>query len=54
MVRPNKVIIKPADKGSIVVVITPKHCWTMFQSHYLMKNIIESYNAIDPTLHRSK
>ena len=33
-IRPNEIIIKPADKGSIVVVMTPEFYWTMCQSHY--------------------
>ena len=32
-IRSNKIIIKPADKGSIVVVMMPKYYWAMCQSH---------------------
>ena len=27
-IRSNEIIIKPADKGSIVVIMTPEFCWT--------------------------
>ena len=32
-IRSNEIIIKPADKGSIAVVMTPEYYWTMRQSH---------------------
>ena len=32
-IRSNEIIIKPADNGSIVVVMMPKYYWTMCQSH---------------------
>ena len=32
-IRANEIIIKPADKGSIVVVMTPEFYWKMCQSH---------------------
>lgn len=30
-IRPNRIIIKPADKGSIVVVMTPEFYWKICQ-----------------------
>ena len=33
-IRPNEIIIKPADKGSIVVVMSSEYYWTMCQSHF--------------------
>ena len=32
-IRSNEIIIKPADKGSIVVVMSSEYYWTMCQSH---------------------
>ena len=32
-VRSNEIIIKPADKGSIVVIMSSEYYWTMCQSH---------------------
>ena len=32
-IRSNKIIIKPADKGSIVAVMSSEYYWTMCQSH---------------------
>ena len=32
-IRLNEIIIKPADKGSIVVVMSSEYYWTMCQSH---------------------
>ena len=32
-IRSNEIIIKPADEGSIVVIMTPEFCWTVCQSH---------------------
>ena len=32
-IRSNEVVIKPADKKSIVAVITSKYYWTMCQPH---------------------
>ena len=32
-IRSNEIIIKPADKGSIIVNMTPESYWTMCQSH---------------------
>ena len=32
-INTNKIIIKPADKGSIIVVMTPKHYWNMCYRH---------------------
>lgn len=30
-IRPNRIIIKPADKGSIAAVMTPEFYWKMCQ-----------------------
>ena len=32
-IRSNEIIKKPADKGSIIVNMTPESYWTMCQSH---------------------
>ena len=32
-IRSNKSIIKPADKGSVVVAMTPEYYWTICQSY---------------------
>ena len=32
-IRSNEIIIKPADKGAIVVVMSSEYYWTMCQSH---------------------
>ena len=32
-VNTNKIIIKPADKGSIIVVMAPKDYWNMCYRH---------------------
>ena len=32
-IRSNEIMIKPADKGSIVVVISSEYYWKMCQSH---------------------
>ena len=32
-IRSNEIIIKPADKKSIVVVMSCEYYWTMCQSH---------------------
>ena len=32
-INTNKIIIKPADKGSIIVVMTPKDYWNMCYRH---------------------
>ena len=32
-IRSNEIIFNPADKGSIVVVMSSEYYWTMCQSH---------------------
>ena len=32
-INTNKIITKPADKGSVIVVMTPKHYWNMCYRH---------------------
>ena len=32
-IRSNEILIKPADKGSIVVVMSSEYYWAMCQSH---------------------
>ena len=44
-IRSNDIIIKPADKGSVVVVMSSEYYWTMCQSYlnnelYYLKTIL--------------
>ena len=32
-IRSNEIIVKPADKGSIVVIMKAEFCWAVCQSH---------------------
>ena len=43
-VNTNKIIIKPADKGSIIVVMAPKNYWNM---HYRHLSDTTFYNNLD-------
>ena len=36
----NKIIIKPADKGSIILVMTPKDYWNMGYRHSLRQSML--------------
>ena len=42
IIRSNKLVTKPADKGSIVVVRTPQFFWKMCQSYLNNNNIINT------------
>ena len=49
-IRSNKIIIKPGDKRSIVVVMTPEYYWTMCQSHLKNEQYYRSLFENDPSL----
>ena len=42
IIRSNKIVTKPADKGSIVVVMAPQFCWKMCQSYLNNNDIINT------------
>ena len=49
-IRSNEIIIKPGDKGSIVVVMTPDYYWTISQSHLKNEQYCRSLFENDPSL----
>ena len=49
-IRPNEIIIKPADKGSIVVVMSSEYYWTMCQSHLNNEQYYRCLFENDPSL----
>ena len=48
--RSNEIIIKPADKGSIVVVMSSKYYWKMCQSHLNNEQYYRCLFENDPSL----
>ena len=42
IIRSNKIVTKPADKGSIVVVMAPQFFWKMCQSYLNNNDIINT------------
>ena len=49
-IRSNEIIIKPADKGSIVVVMSSEYYWTMCQSHLNNEQYYRCLFENDPSL----
>ena len=49
-IRLNEIIIKPADKGSIVVVMSSEYYWTMCQSHLNNEQYYRCLFENDPSL----
>ena len=49
-IRLHEIIIKPANKGSIVVVTTPEYYWTMWQSHLNNEQYYRCLLENDPSL----
>ena len=49
-IRLNETMIKPEDKGSIVVVMTPEYYWTMCQSHLNNEQYYRCFFENDPLL----
>ena len=49
-IRSNEIIIKPADKGSIVVVMSSEYYWTMCQSHLNNERYYRSLFESNPSL----
>ena len=49
-IRSNEIIIKPADKGSIVVVMSSKYYWKMCQSHLNNEQYYQCLFENDPSL----
>ena len=49
-IRSNEIIIKPADKGSIVVLMSSEYYWTMYQSHLNSEQYYQCLFENDPSL----
>ena len=49
-IRANEIIIKPAYKGSIVVVMTPEFYWKMCKSHLNNEQYYQCLFDKDPLL----
>ena len=49
-IKSNEIIIKPADKGSIVVVMSSEYYWTMCQSHLNNEQYYRCLFENDPSL----
>ena len=49
-IRSSEIIMKPADKGSIVVVMTPEYYWIMCQSHWNNEQYYQCLFENDPSL----
>ena len=49
-IRSNKIIIKPGDKGSKVLVMTPEYYWTMCQPHLKNEQYYRPFCENDPSL----
>ena len=49
-IRSNEIIIKPADKGSIVVVMSSEYYWTMCQSHLKNEQYYQCLFENNPSL----
>ena len=47
-INTNKIIIKPAEKGSIIVVMTPKDYWNMCYRHLSDTTFYNSLDNNDP------
>ena len=48
-VNTNKIIIKPADKGSIIVVMAPKDYWSMCYRHLSDTAVYNNLDNNDPS-----
>ena len=48
-INTNKIIIKPAEKGSIIVVMTPKDYWNMCYRHLSDTTFYNNLDNNDPS-----
>ena len=49
-INTNKTITKPADKGSIIVVMTPKDYWNLCYRHFSDTTFYNNLDNNDPSI----